>query len=53
MYLAKCQCSLSVSEIEFEDNVTDTIYVRSGLFPTELQLCAKANASGEEANIKS
>lgn len=54
IYLMKCLTSLFVSEIELEDKVTDMIYIRSGLFPTDLQLCGKANAVWRrQANIKS
>lgn len=54
IYLTKRYTSRSVSETEFSDNVTDTIYIRSGLFPTDPQLCGKANAIWRrQANIKS
>lgn len=54
IYLTKRHTSHYVSEIELSDNVTDTIYIRSGLFPTDLQLCGKANAIWRrQANVKS
>lgn len=48
IYLTKRHTSRSVSETEFSDNVTDTIYITSGLFPTDPHCVERQMPFGED-----